>query len=319
MTRKLTTAEFIERAKKVHGDRYDYTKAKYAGNCSKTTITCPIHGEFDQVVYTHLSGHGCPECAGNLKGSTEEFIRKTMKIHGEKYNYSEVAYVNSKTPVSIICPRHGIFKQAPYNHLTGQGCRKCGIESRVRKQSLTKDKFIETARSVHGELYDYSRVNYVNSMRKVIIICPTHGEFSQRPSRHCAGDACPKCAPNKKLTQDEFIDRARAIHGNKYDYSHVSYKNVDTPVEIICPIHGRIKQWPNDHLKGKGCRACSGALKLTNEVFIKRARKVHGKQYDYSLVRYMPVPDLTDQYDTHHKSMPHSIAYQPQDRLCARM
>ena len=103
--------------------------------------------------------------------TTEDFISKAIAVHGEKYDYSKVEYVNTLTKVTIICPIHGVFEQRPKVHLGGCGCPYCGSSSR------TTETFIKAARRVHGDKYDYSKVKYINSYTEVTIICPNHGEF----------------------------------------------------------------------------------------------------------------------------------------------
>ena len=190
MSRKLTTEEFIKRAKMVHGDKYDYSKVNYVNNSTKVTIICPIHGEFEQNMINHINGkQGCPKCGGTSKSTTEEFIEKSRKIFGDKYDYSEVNYINNRTSVTIICPEHGKFSQTPHDHLSNKiGCPKCGGTSKS-----TTEEFIEKAKRIHGDKYDYSKVNYINSHKKVIITCPKHGDFYQRPNDHLSGYGCPKC------------------------------------------------------------------------------------------------------------------------------
>ena len=195
------------------------------------------------------------------KSNTEEFIKKAKKVHGNKYDYSKVNYINNHTEVTIICPEHGEFKQKPWSHLKGYGCQKCGFEARVNKSRLTTEEFIKRAREIHGDKYDYSKANYINMRTKVIIICPEHGEFKQKPSDHLNGVGCPSCSKNLKLTTEEFIKRAKEIHGNKYDYSKVNYINTRTKVVIICPEHGEFEQQPRRHLIGDGCpKCCSSTL-----------------------------------------------------------
>ena len=249
---RMTTEEFIEKAKKVHGDKYDYSKVKYVNKDTKVTIICPTHGEFEQNPRSHLTGQGCPACGGSRKVTTEEFIKKARKVHGDKYDYSKVDYVNNNTKVTIICPTHGEFEQKPSGHLTGRGCPYCS-----GKKKLTTEEFIEKARKVHGDKYDYSKVNYVDSNTKVTIICPTHGEFEQIPYLHYSGGGCPSCSGNKKLTTEEFVERARIVHGDKYDYSKVKYVDSNTKVTIICPTHGEFEQTPFAHLLGQGCPVCN--------------------------------------------------------------
>jgi hypothetical protein len=258
MPKKKTKEEFIAKAKLVHGDKYDYSKVEYVGALTKVCIICPKHGEFCQEANSHLRGQGCPKCKYEKQTcTTDEFIAKAKKIHGDKYDYSKVEYVNDRTKVCIICPKHGEFWQTPNSHLNGYGCSKCAYEVKGKRRSFSKEEFIKKTRKVHGDKYDYSKVNYVNNYTKVCIICPEHGEFWQTPSAHLRGQGCPKCKSKKQTcTTDEFIAKAKKIHGDKYDYSKVEYVNRKTKVCIICPKHGEFWQTPNHHLSGCGCPKC---------------------------------------------------------------
>ncbi len=190
--------------------------------------------------------------------NTEEFIKKANKVHGNKYDYSKVNYINSNTKVCIICPIHGEFWQRPNNHLNGCGCSKC---TKFRNK-YTTEEWIEYAKSIHGNRYDYSKVIYKTSKDNVTIICPEHGEFSIRPDNHNHGEGCPVCRYIKssngiRKNIDEFISQCKKVHGNKYDYSKVEYKNNKTKIRIVCPKHGEFWQTPDNHLRGKGCPRCS--------------------------------------------------------------
>lgn len=227
------------------------------------------------------------------KYTTESFIKKAKEIHGEKYDYSKVSYVNSQTKICITCPKHGDFWQTPNMHLSKNGCPKCFNERRNKEKLLTKEKFVERANIIHGQKYDYSKVDYVNIMTKVCIICPEHGEFWQTPNDHInCKHACPKCSHRSfKKTANEFIEESKRVHGNKFDYSKVEYKNENTPVCIICPEHGEFWQTPHSHLLGNGCRKCSdkinGKLKrISLEEFIRKSKEIHENRYDYSKVDY---------------------------------
>ena len=282
MSKKMTTEEFIAKAREVHGDKYNYSKVEYINRRTKVCIICPEHGEFWQAPNSHLNGRGCPKCGGIYKYTTEDFIAKAREVHGDKYDYSKVEYITKKTKVCIICPKHGEFWQKPANHLLGQGCPKCGGSAK-----LTTDDFIAKAREVHGDKYDYSKVEYVNSKTPVCIICPEHGEFWQKPNYHLSGSGCDKCGGTYKYTTEEFIAKAREVHGDKYDYSKVKYVNASTKVCIICPEHGEFWQAPNSHLNGRGCPKCGHEnANMTTEEFIKKARAIHGDKYDYSKVEY---------------------------------
>ena len=259
---RLTTEEFIERARKVHGDKYDYSKVEYKNAHIKVCIICPEHGEFWQTPNAHLYLKcECSKCMKNAKGTTDEFIERARKIHSNKYDYSKVEYINSKTKVCIICPEHGEFWQTPDKHLYGRGCPICGND----KQKSNTEEFIRKANKIHSNKYDYSKVEYINSQTKVCIICPKHGEFWQKPNGHLNGQGCPSC---NKMTSDDFIQKATLIHNGKYDYSKVKYINNQTKVCIICPEHGEFWQIPGSHLSGKGCPHCFSS-KIENTIETK--------------------------------------------------
>ena len=156
----------------------------------------------------------------------------------------------------------------------------------------TNEEFIEEAVKKHGFKYDYSKVEYKNNHTKVCIICPEHGEFWQIPQDHIKGRGCIKCAGVSKLTTEEFIKKAKEIHGNKYNYSKVVYKSNDEPVCIICPEHGEFWQTPHTHLGGHDCPKCRYVKswdtrgRITTEEFIKKARKIHGDKYGYEKTEY---------------------------------
>lgn len=153
---------------------------------------------------------------------------------------------------------------------------------------MNTEEFINRAQALHGNKYDYSKVEYKNSKEAVIIICPEHGEFLQSPIKHLRGRGCIKCHYEslRREKSKEFFEKAKIIHNDKYDYSKVVYNKNNEKVTIICPEHGEFEQTPNSHLKGKGCPHCAGNMKLTVEEFILRANYIHNNKYDYSRVRY---------------------------------
>ena len=285
MNKNRTTESFIIDAKKMHGNKYTYDKSVYIGRHMKICITCPIHGDFWQEAGAHLSGSGCPKCRHNLKSNTEEFISKAKKIHGDKYDYSEVDYKNNATPVKIICPIHGGFWQIPSSHLSGKGCAKCS----GRAKSNTEE-FISKAKKIHGNKYDYSKTVYNKALEKVKIICPVHGEFWQTPAGHLRGLGCFKCGREESANKQRkktsvFIEDAKKIHGDKYNYSKVEYNNKDSKVCIICPEHGEFWQSPNNHLRGNGCPQCIRTV-FDTESFKEKANEIHQNKYNYKDVVY---------------------------------
>jgi hypothetical protein len=180
----------------------------------------------------------------------QNFITKAKKVHGDKYDYSQAEYTKPHVKVKIICKEHGVFLQTPSAHLRGQQCRFCSYGSMTTKQ------FIEKAKKVHGDKYDYSQTKYANLNKKVSITCKEHGSFNMISSNHLKGGGCPFCGRRKKLTTESFTEKAQKVHGDKYDYSQVEYTNNVSKVKIICKEHGAFEQIASNHLTGHGCPAC---------------------------------------------------------------
>jgi hypothetical protein len=277
---------FIEKSKNIYGDKYDYSKVNYINNKTKIIITCKIHGEFEQTPFNHIiRKYECSECSGKNKNTTEKIIEKAKIIHGNLYDYSKVKYVNNKTKITIICKEHGEFEKTPNSHINQKnGCSMCSGKYRP-----STEEFIIKANLVHKNLYDYSKVNYINTETKIIIICQIHGEFKQTPHSHVSGNqGCPKCGKTNKLTTKEFIEKANLVHENLYDYSKVIYVNAKTKITIICKKHGEFEQTPQSHVNSKtGCSKCSGNYNPRTEEFIRKANLVHENSYDYSKVKYI--------------------------------
>lgn len=237
----------------------------------------------------------------------EEVISEFRIVHGDKYDYSEVNYKGTDEKVTIICPIHGRFEQTPYQHKKGQGCPMCGIDKTASSHRFTTEDFIKKSKEVHGDFYDYSKVEYVNAQTKVCIICPEHGEFWQNPYNHMHGDRCKYCA-NPKDTKEEFVRKANIVHDNKYDYSKVEYRGSNVKVCITCPKHGDFWQSAYAHLQGQGCPECaheeySESKKTPLADMIAMFNDVHGDTYDYSLITketyknfHTPVPIICKEH-----------------------
>ena len=203
-----------------------------------------------------------------LKKTKEQFVADAIKVHGDKYDYSKVEYVNNRTKVCIICPEHGEFWQIPDSHLRGRGCSFCRYIKSSSKCRMNLETFIQRSKEVHGNKYDYSKVEYINTDTKVCIVCPKHGEFWQTPHHHLRGRGCYICGINKKSNK-EFIQQAIEIHGDKYDYTQTNYVNKHHKVKIICPVHGDFWQLPNNHLNGRGCPQCGNKKSQKEEMVLK--------------------------------------------------
>jgi predicted nucleic acid-binding Zn-ribbon protein len=142
---KLGRDEFIKRATGVHGNHYDYSIVNYINAKTKVDIICPTHGIYKQKPETHMKGVGCPHCGAKKSSNSriltkEEFIRRAIKTHLDKYDYSKIDYVNAKTPVTIICKKHGEFNQIPSMHILRNGCPKC-VNHESKLHSRVKEHF----------------------------------------------------------------------------------------------------------------------------------------------------------------------------------
>lgn len=151
-----------------------------------------------------------------VRVTKEEFLIRANNKHGDKYDYSKLAFNGVNKKIIITCPIHGDFIQIAHSHLSGIGCPKCGFEKTHNGRVLTTSDFIEKSKKKHGDKYDYSLVKYINNTNKVIIICPIHGQFEQTPHNHKRGGGCKKCA---------YIEIAKANVDNSRGWSLSDWEN----------------------------------------------------------------------------------------------
>lgn len=246
------TQIFIEKARAVHGDRYDYDRVVYEHSKRKVFIFCGVHGYFLQTPTAHLNGSGCAKCSFDAKKLTaDDFAIKGALKHDGKYGYSEVDYIDTYHDVKIHCGTHGYFWQSPSNHLSGHGCPSCGGNKR-----MTTESYIARSEDVHKGRYLYHNTVYVNTLKPILVTCRIHGDFSQVASHHLKGHGCPKCAGVARLDDGEFKSRALSVHNGRYGYGKSVYVSYFEKVDIYCDKHGYFKQTPAAHLQGQGCPSC---------------------------------------------------------------
>jgi very-short-patch-repair endonuclease len=288
----FTTEQFIQKAKIIHGNNYNYSQVDYINSQIHIILICNTCGNnFPQLPNNHLRARGCKKCANKIKAENkrklpEQFISESKSIHIDEnklpvYDYSLVEYVSTHKKVIIICKIHGNYEQAPSAHLSGSGCNKCSINIRSKKQTFTQEQFIQKAKEIHVDKFDYSKVNYINSHTHIIVICNTCGIiFTQLPNSHLQGYGCDNCAhiinhTKQKLTENEIIRRSKEVHGDKFDYSKVNYINSKIPINIKCNHCNNMFQqnYRNHIIQNKGCPLCEN-------------RKTEKILYDYLITIY---------------------------------
>lgn len=213
---------------------------------------------------------------GSKPKTTENFVEKSKQIHGDIYDYSASVYTRRSNKIKIICKRHGMFEQFSGSHLEGHGCKLCSIR-KVAEKKVLNNSFIESAKKLHGDKYDYSKVKCRGAKNKVTIVCEEHGEYRQRPSGHLQGSGCPECKKEtfrKKytLTAEDFIKKSTEVHGDKYDYRDSIYKNNVDKIKIICKIHGKFEQNAHNHFLGQGCPKCRHRVSKPEMAFLDYAK-----------------------------------------------
>lgn len=247
---KKTTESFVADMQTMN-PHFDYSNVVYVNTMTPVHVVCDKGHSFWPTPNNHQKGFGCPVCYGHQKQDQEDFIAECKRVHGNKYDYSKVDYKGSQEYITVICTEHGEFEQLASCHKVGQGCSRCAGHNKTTEDIIAE--FIE----VHGDKYDYSKVDYVGSKTDVTIVCREHGDFPQSPNSHLRGRGCPYCAGNVRLTTEEFIEKSKVVHGELYDYSKTIYgQNNRESVIIICKEHGEFPQAPFDHLEGSGCPSC---------------------------------------------------------------
>lgn len=309
------TEEYINIAKTIHGENeYDYSEVVYVDYRTKVWITHKKCGHrFQQMAGSHIKGHGCSICARIKKGpkrsTTEEFIEKAIKIHGEnEFIYNEVVYEKNNIKIWLTHKCGHRFQMMPMAHLNGQGCPECGRKNTGLKRRTDPEIFLNKIKEIHNEKYDLSKTRYVTSNMPVCVICheidpitgEEHGEFLIKPMHLLQGKGCKKCGiQNMKMKQrsnkEEFKEKAIQVHGeDEFNYNEVVYINSQIKVWLTHNKCGhRFEITPHSHLQGQSCPLCryktiSSKLVSNTEEFEEKGKVIHGNnEYNYEKVVYI--------------------------------
>jgi len=283
--------EFIKRANEIHNNFYDYSMTVYKKTTEKVIIICPKHGIFWQVPKNHLGKKGCKKCGiekviKKQALTKEEFIENSKLIHGEIYIYDLVEYTNNITKVKIICTIHGVFKQAPSNHLRGNGCHKCAGTIKINLKT-----FIKKSNKVHQNFYDYSKIqNFDETYSKVEIICPKHGIFWQVPKNHLRGCGCSKCVHQISKDETEWLDSIKIPNDKQHRQVVIKVENKHFRVDGFDPNTNTVYEFLGDYWHGNPTvfdpKSIHPKRKITYEdLYIKTIEKFNLlKKANYNLV-----------------------------------
>lgn len=276
MKPRMTTEQFIARARERYGDAFSFERCEYRNMKTPVLVTCPEHGEVEVNPDSFLNRAriGCPRCSKATpkkprKYTTESLVAAYREIWGDEFDYSGVEYVGWRDKVRITHRECGrTFWQAPASHLK-YGCQKCSaIRRGAETRASTGEAFIARAQEIHGHQYCYGAVSFKSMKDKVLVRCRKHDiAFSVAPLNHLhpvSPTGCPACGRERQagfhaMGAKEFAERARRVHGDQYDYGEVEYVNNRERVAIRCRHHGIFMQSPYAHLSKSGCPVCSGS------------------------------------------------------------
>lgn len=259
---RKTTADFIRDAIGVHGDKYDYSLTVYENQSKPVKIRCKTCGlVFQKQPKLHLrgKGSGCRNClvkqgfVGRL--TQEQFVARATEAHAGKFDYTESRYIDIGTKVAIRCLDCGLeFWQSPRDHIHSlHGCPDCN-----GGRALTKQQFLDMAKVKYEDRYDLSEVVYSAAKIPVKIGCTIHGWFWKMPDKFIREmQGCTKCSLAENITAENFLEKARAVHGDRYGYSKAKLSKSTDRVCITCTKHGDFWQTPSAHINGSGCKLCS--------------------------------------------------------------
>lgn len=276
-SKSMSQDEFIAKLRDRYQDAFDFSQAVYTSMKVKTTIICPAHGPFQATPNFLLhpkTTHGCPACArekaapkiaATKRKSLDALILEARQVHGDRYDYSQAFYKGAFASMTILCPEHGPFLQAPRVHLSGSGCPQCAMKVKKAESRLNETEFLARAKEKHGEQFDYSNTVYEGYESRIPVRCKKHNcEFTVKAASHLVGKGgCPECANENRarITESVFLERANALYKNRFQYEN--YTGINDEVTLICPEHGAIQQVAYVHLRGGGCPVCSRQVYFT--------------------------------------------------------
>jgi very-short-patch-repair endonuclease len=328
MSRRLTTDQFIQLAKKIHNGNFDYSKAVYTGRINKIIVTSKKYGDHSILPQNHLNQLRLIKKSNSAEiltktyseyyaKATKEFIRDARLVHGDKYDYTKTKYIDCLHKIIITCKHdgHGDFLQWPQSHLKGHGCQKCAGNYLRNKEELISD-----FNKIHKNKYDYSLIEYTKMTDVIKIKCKIHGIFKKTVNHHLKGCGCKLCWMESKTPK--FIEKAKKIHNTQdYDYSVTNYTGLLNKIKVKCKKHGVFEQLAGNHIRGGCCPSChtsKGETKILNWLIANKIEFIKEKTFAdltgiknkrYRFDFYLPTYNTCIEFDgvQHFSSIDYSI------------
>lgn len=309
VTRRLRTCDWVHRARELWGEVYDYSKVDYRGARTPVQVICPTHGSWFPLPMNHVRAtapRGCPGCRGGSAKPFAAFVKEARAAHATHYFYDENTYLASTISIRIVCPEHGEFWQIPHVHLRGSGCSRCA------KRRVSEATRANSYREVAARISSLSQGSvavvegtFEGVNRKAKFICKVHGQYerSVNTALHST-HPCVRCGPGKRTVRPttEVIDQL-LTRWPQYEVKPFEHSGRSTRVTLACPRHGDFHMLIGSIYRSPGCPRCATArsqagrnaglkaasqltLERRRETWIRKAREVHGDEYDYSNVQY---------------------------------
>ena len=280
MSKKLTTQEFIEKSKLIHGDKYDYSLVNYIKNRLSVKIICKEHGIFQQMAANHLSGSGCFECNGTKKYSNDTFIKKSQSIHGDKYDYLKINYKDNDSKVIITCKAHGDFIQKAGIHLNGSGCPTC-----MKRNKLNTQEFIKRSKELYGDIFTYNKSIYISVRKNIKITCKKHGDFDRKVKTHFQGSGCPKCPARSskgEITIKRWLEIKNIKYLPQYTFNNCRNRNI-LPFDFYLPDYNTCIEY-NGEQHYKPIDFFGGEKRVKKHLFTDNIKKEYCYNNDIPLI-----------------------------------
>lgn len=292
---KYTYDIFLQRARALHGEKFDYTLVNpemITGVHAKLPLICnKCKWQWESSIDNHLRGRKCPMCAGRFKWTRDLLIQRAIIIHGNKYNYDNVTsnIRNQDTKINIVCNKCTFsWESSIGSHINNKnGCARCS-----KRERWTYDRFIQKSTQVHGGKYDYTKINpeiKITALTLIPVLCRSCN-FEWKPSvqNHVSGHNCPVCMGNAPWTLERFLEKAAEIHGNKYNYDNIKSEHIQGyKSKILIKCHNCTYEWMSsidNHINGKcKCPRCAKMERWTGKRFMNEVVEIHGNKYDYDL------------------------------------